>query len=245
MKKYQYRRSRVDWIITILCGIGLGTILGVLFYRHIAGCLALCLFLPLYIRLDMKRREERYREELAEQFQASLEGMTGALQAGYSLERAVPYAAQQLTSQYPEKAPMVSALKEVSSRIGMGETAEQAFEWLAEEIDLAEIDEFVLVLTTAKRTGGNLIQVMLHTTDCLAMKRDVSREINTLIAGKRLEANLMNLLPPGILCYLWVSLPDLVGPLYGNLQGVLFMSVMLAAYGGSYIWTQKILQLKV
>ncbi|MCX4317179.1 MAG: type II secretion system F family protein [Lachnospiraceae bacterium] len=245
MKKYQYRRNGREWLSTLLCGCLLFGGLGILFYRHIVGALCLTGLLPVYIRLDRIRREKQYQEELTIQFKDALQSMTGALQAGYSLERAVPYAAEELTQLYREDAPMVRALQELTARLGVNETVEQAFSWLAEETEIEDIREFVQVLTTAKRTGGNVIKVMLHTADCVSMRQEVKREIQTLLSGKRLEANLMIVLPPGILLYLWIAMPDMVAVLYHNLQGILLMTGLLLLYGGSYLWTRRILQIKI
>lgn len=245
MKKYQFRRNGREWLSTLLCGSLLFSGLGVLFYRHIAGVLCLMGLFPVYIRLDGERRQKKYQEELTVQFKDALQSMTGALQAGYSLERSIPYAADELGQLYPEKAPMVQALRELTARLGVNETVEQAFSWLAEETDAEDIQEFVQVLSTAKRTGGNVIKVMLHTAECVAMRQEVTREIQTLMSGKRLEANLMILLPPGILLYLWTAMPDMVAVLYHNLQGILVMTGLLLLYGGSYLWTRRILNIRI
>ena len=131
MKKYQFRRNGQEWLSTLLCGSLLFSGLGVLFYRHIAGVLCLMGLLPVYIRLDRIRREKQYQEELTIQFKDALQSMTGALQAGYSLERAVPYAAEELTQLYREDAPMVRALQELTARLGLSEETVEALRELA------------------------------------------------------------------------------------------------------------------
>lgn len=229
-------------MVTLLIGGGICGGLGILFYRHVIGVICLMGLLPGYLYLDGKRREQKRERKLSEQFQEMLESMAGAMQAGYSLERSVLWTQQEMDKRHPEQWAMKESLFRLAERIRMNQTAEQAFEQLAEETGLADIREFVLVLITVKRTGGNLIQVMLHTLNCLAMRQETRREIESMISGKRLEANLMNLLPMGILLYLWIAMPDLVMPLYHNTRGVLWMSVMLLLYGGGYLWTQKILE---
>ena len=129
--------------------------------------------------------------------------------------------------------------------MGVSETPEQAFLWLAEDTQLPEVEEFVQVLVTTKRTGGNLIKVMLHTVKQMNLRRDVEREIRTVVAGKRLEASLLCVLPLGILIYLQLAMPNLLEPLYHNMRGVLIMTGILLGYGGGCLWTEKILQVKI
>lgn len=245
MKKCRYKRSLKEWLMTLGVGTGLCLSLGWLFYRHILGMLVMLGLLPIWIRMDGERREQRQEQEISAQFQDALQSMVGAMQAGYSLERAVPYAAEELYRLHRKHTPLQRFLQEVSTRIDMSETAEQAFGWLAEATELPVIQEFVQVLVTTKRTGGNLIKVMLHTVEQLTMRREVEREIHTVVAGKRLEAGLMCLLPFGILFYLQLAMPGLLRPLYHNLQGILIMTGILLGYGGSCLWTGKILRVKI
>lgn len=240
--RYRYKRTGKEWLVTLVIGGGICSGLGILFYRHVVGVICLMGLLPGYLYLDGKRREQKRERKLSEQFQEMLESMAGAMQAGYSLERSILWTQQEMEKRHPDQWVMKEYLLRLVERIRMNQTAEQAFEQLAEETELADIREFVLVLITVKRTGGNLIRVMLHTLHCLAMRQETRREIETLMSGKRLEANLMNLLPMGILLYLWIAMPDLMTPLYHNFKGVLWMSVMLLLYGGGYLWTRKILE---
>lgn len=230
---------------TIAVGLFLAVFLGLLFYRHPAGIVFLLTMAPLYLRQDGKTREARYLAEMGSQFQDALTGMSGAMQAGCSLEKAVSRAVQELTALHGEKSPLVKAFAGMNVRLEMNETVEQAFLRLGEDTKVPEIQEFAQVLQTAKRTGGNLIRVMEHTAECMGMQQEVKREIRTVIAGKRLEARLMNLLLPGILLYLSTAMPELTGMLYHNPFGVCLMTGLLLLYGGSCIWTGKIIQIKI
>ena len=61
-----------------------------------------------------------------------------------------------------------------------------------------------------------------------------------MLAGKQYEARLMNILPLGILAYLQVGLPTFTEKLYGNVTGILIMTIALAAYIVAFLWTDKI-----
>lgn len=227
--------------------IGMGVCFGIgwLFYHHVAGMLLMLVLLPFWFRLDEDRRTEKDGQKMRIQFQDVMQSMISAMQAGYSLEQAVPYAMEELQRLYRYPTRMGAALQQISIRLGMSETAEQAFTWLAETTGQAEIREFVQVLVTTKRTGGNLIKVMLHTSEQLAMRREVEREIRTVVAGKRLEAGVMCLIPPGILLYLQLAMPALLSPMYHNLKGIMIMTGILLGYGGSCLWVRKILRIEL
>lgn len=245
MKKCRYKRTVREWIQTGAVGLLLAVFLGLLFYRHPAGIVLLLTLTPLYLKEDGKQRQARFLAEMGSQFQDALTGMSGAMQAGCSMEKAVKEAVRELVTLHGEKSPLAKAFAGMNARLEMNETVEQAFVWLGEDTGVPEIQEFAQVLQTAKRTGGNLIRVMEHTAACMGMQQEVKREIRTVIAGKRLEARLMNLLLPGILLYLSAAMPELTGILYHNPFGVCLMTGLLLIYGGSCLWTGKIVQIKI
>lgn len=242
-EKDSYRRNPAEWAFTLSSGIMLCAAAGVLFYEHIGGVLAMLVFLPFYIRFDGSRRREKEKEQMEVQFKDALSCMAAAMQAGSSMERAVGRAAEELQALYPEKAPILRGLKVVCARLELNETVEQAFYRLGEETGIGDIKDFAQVLITAKRTGGNLIQVMEHTAGCMEMRQEVKREIRILISGKKLEATLMNLLPAGILVYLRIGLPELAKPLYHNLPGAIIMTVALVVYAFTFRWSQKLVHI--
>ena len=55
----------------------------------------------------------------------------------------------------------------------------------------------------------------------------------------------MNIIPLFILAYLKLTSMDFLDVLYGNVAGVLFMTVCLLAYGGAIVLADKILKIRV
>lgn len=86
-------------------------------------------------------------------------------------------------------------------------------------------------------------KVFWDSTERIAEGIEVKREINTVIAAKRLEQNIMSLVPCGILLYMGMGMPEFLSPLYGNLTGVAVMSGCLGLYAGAYLLGQKIIRL--
>lgn len=244
-KERAYCRNLAEWVVTVAGGVLLCTVVGVLFYGHALGVLALLPLLPFYIRFDGRRRLEKQAGQLEEQFKDALSCMAAAMQAGMSMEQSVGRAAEELRALYPGKAPILKGLRMISARLEVNETVEQAFFRLGEDTGVVDIQDFAQVLITAKRTGGNLIQVMGHTAACMEMRREVKREILTLVSGKRLEAAMMNLLPAGMLVYLRLGLPELARPLYHNPAGIAIMTVALAVYAASFLWSQRLVRVAV
>ena len=72
-------------------------------------------------------------------------------------------------------------------KLNLNISIEDAFNEFAKECRVEEINNFSEILSYAKRSGGNLIQIIKNTTDSISEKIDVKREISTIISAKQFE----------------------------------------------------------
>ena len=84
-----------------------------------------------------------------------------------------------------------------------------------------------------------------RTSETIAGKTEVSREIATLIAGKKMEQRIMTIVPLGIILFLKLSSPSFLAPLYHNPLGVIIMTVCLAVYLVAVKLSGKIMRIEV
>ena len=95
---------------------------------------------------------------------------------------------------------------------------------------IEDIESFSEVLYTAKRTGGDIVKIIRSTSNAISDKLEVKREIKTMITAKQFEVTILKIIPFGIIIYLWLGSPGFLDPLYHNLFGILFMTVILILY---------------
>ena len=79
----------------------------------------------------------------------------------------------------------------------------------------------------------------------LSAKIEVEREVDTVIAGKKLEGKIMSVMPFFILAYLNLASGEFIDPLYGNLAGVLVMSAALLVFVGAMAINRRISDIRV
>ncbi len=188
-----------------------------------------------------KENAKKLKREAEMQFKDELLSISVGLQAGMSMEKAIQAATGTMAAMHGPWAVSVKHLESITNSLKCNETIENAFAKLAEETDIDAVRDFAGVLVTAKRTGGNIVAVIDHTAGCLEMREEVKRDVETMLAGKKYEALLMNIMPLGILVYLKLGLPDISEALYGNFTGVIIMTVALSLYIASVLWTEKLL----
>ncbi len=219
--------------------------IGLLFYRSIYASIFLSPALYFYLR---KRRRERRLErqwKLNQEFRDGIAAISAALCAGYSAENAFDEALKDLRLIYAKDAMILREFTYMINQIRMNITVEKALSDFGERSCIEDIISFAEVFSTAKRTGGDLIQVIRSTSTTLSDKLEVKREILTLISAKKLEAEIMKTIPLGIIAYLSLSSPDFLTPLYHNPLGITLMSVLLLLYLAAAQAVDKIISIEV
>ncbi len=240
-----YRLSPKDNIVSILQGILLAIILGILFYRSILGVIILSPIIYFYHDSVKKQMAVKRKWKLNLEFKDGLLALSAALEAGYSAEHAFEEACKDLHQLYPENSIIIKEFTYILRQVQMNITVERALNDFGERTGIEDIISFAEVFQTAKRTGGDLINVIKISGNIIGDKIEVKRDIVTLITGKRLEANLMKFIPLGILVYLSITSPNFLDPLYHNLYGIIIMSALLVCYLGAFILIDKIVAIEI
>ena len=65
---------------------------------------------------------------------------------------------------------------------------------MAERVDLEELYQFAQIVSIAKRSGGNLIEITTNTIEHLSQTIQIKEEIETMTAAKQTDIILLNLL---------------------------------------------------
>lgn len=101
------------------------------------------------------------------------------------------------------------------------------------------------MLSFAKRGGGNLVGIIQNTVRNISSKIRIEEEIQTMIAQKRLEQKVMNVMPVFLLFYLDIASPGYMDVLYHNILGVIFMTICLLGYLASILLSERMGRIEV
>lgn len=221
------------------------SILALLFYRSVVAALLLSPIIYYYRKRKILELLKKKKWKLNLEFRDGILALSAALEAGYSAEHAFTEACNDLKRMYQENAMIIREFKYIINQIGMNITIEKALMDFGERTDIEDIQSFSEVFRTAKRTGGDLINIIKLTANIISDKIEVKREIITLISAKRLEANIMKVIPLLILIYLSISSPGFLDPLYHNFFGLIIMTCFLLCYLGAFLMIDKIVAIDV
>lgn len=209
---------------------------------------AAVLLIPVCILYLHEWREECCRkkeEEFRIQFRDGIQLVANALKVGYSVENAIRTAEKDLHPLYPDGSRIRDEFGRMVHELDMNLTAEQVLREFAVRVRQEDADNFATVFAAAKRTGGDSIVILKDTVNMISGKIEVEREIQTLLAAKRLEFQVMCVIPLGIVFYMRMAFPEFLSVLYGSVPGVILMTVCLGVYAFAYQMGKKMIQIEV
>lgn len=216
-----------------------------LFFKSVFIILLLPVCIFVYHRINKKQMIKKYKEKLNSQFKDFLISLTASLRAGYSVENSIREAKKEMEIMFGPESPVSKETTKMVNKISLGIPCEDVFEEFAQGCGIEDICTFASVFRIAKRTGGDMVEIIKKTTSDIASKIDTKNEISVLISSKKFEHNIMSIMPVAIILYVELTSKGLLDPLYGNLKGILIMSVCLALYGFAYYLGQKIMNIEV
>jgi len=226
-------------------GVVLTGVLAYIFYNSWIAVFMLIPVLVFYLRDWNRERTAQQEGRFREQFKDSMQAMAVALNVGYSVENAIRETARDLRPLYPGNSRILKEFRQMISQLDMNRTAEQALEEFAERVNQEDVRNFVSVFSAAKRMGGDSITIIQNATKSISEKIEIEREIQVMLAAKRLEFQIMCGVPFGIIFYMRLAFPEFIQVLYGNVLGIGIMSICLAIYFAAYQLGKRIVDIEV
>ena len=127
----------------------------------------------------------------------------------------------------------------------MNMSAEEVLKGFAERTGQEDIENFVNVFEAAKKSGGDSIAVIRDAVKIISGKIDTEKEIQTMIASKKMEFDIMCAVPFAIILYMKLTFGEFLNVLYGNMAGAAIMSLCIFVYMGAYVYGRKIIRIEV
>jgi len=193
---------------------------------------------------EAHRQYDTHRQKLLEQFKELITSMQGLMKAGYSMENSVVGAGQEIAAIYGEKTAMVRETEKVKRDLELNKTLDTALYNLAERLRMSEVTDFVEVITTVRRTGGNAVRIIGETIDKIIDEIELKEEISVTVAAKRMEQEIMTYMPAAIVTFLRLTNSDFVAPLYAGVAGHIFMTMALMINVAADVMGKRIVDIR-
>lgn len=245
MKDTNYRLSYIEIIRFCIGYVLFFLLLGKLFYDSFqSGFLSLFL-LPLFLKQKEKELGKKKQQELVLQFRDFILSFRNSLKAGYSIENGFVQAYHDLCFVYEQNARIIKECEEIVKQMKNNIPLEALLLDFANRSGCPDIIDFAHIFATAKKTGGDLNKIIQNSAQIISDKIEVKEEISLVLASKRMEQRIMNFVPILILVYIRFSSEGYFDVLYGNLAGIMIMTICLFIYCAAYLLSKKIIAIEV
>lgn len=241
-----YQMSIKENIFYISIAVIVIFIVGYIFYRSYLLSLIITPLAILYPKFKVKDLIKKRKNKLNLQFQEGLYALSSSISAGKSVEMAFKDSMKDLEILYVD--PNTYIIKEfqyIIRKLEMNQTVEKALLDFSKRANLDDIDSFVDIFITAKRTGGNMVAIMRNTSDTIGDKIRIKQEIDTMIAQKKLEHKVLSVIPILMIVFLSWSAPDYMWLVFNTNIGRVLMTITVVLLVVAYFISKKIMDIEV
>ena len=241
-----YHMTGSEYLFTVLSVMIVVFAVSYIFYRSL---LLSALLLPLAFLYPKKRAgqlAEKRRDVLKMQFRDMLYALSSSLMAGKPIEMAFRTARDDLEVLYPDpETPMIREIDILLRKMTMNETVESALADLADRSQIEDIDSFCNVIITCRKTGGNLVDIIRNTTSILGDKLEIRNEIDILLAQRKFEKKVLNVMPIFLIVILSMVANDYIEPVFTTMVGRMVMTAAIVMILLSWLVSDKIMKISV
>ena len=134
---------------------------------------------------------------------------------------------------------------DIAAGIRMNRPVELLLADMGRRSGIQDIDQFAQVFAAAKRSGGELTDIISQTAGIIRDKIQIQEEIHTMTAARVFEQKIMNGIPFGIILYIDLTTPGFFQTMYHTWLGRICMTVCLGVYVGAVYLAKRILDIPI
>ncbi len=232
------RRLAVKSVLVVL-------VLDYFFYQSFLAVIPLSVIGCFYYRMEKGALLERKKEIAREQFKELMLLASTGQKAGYSPENAFISSYQDMKALYGKESTICHMIQALRSGRENNIAFSRLWKQMGNQLGIAEISEFASVYEISHQCSGNMASVMEKTASVIVHKIETEKEISILLSARGLEQKIMNAMPFLIMLYINLTSPGYFRGLYHSMSGVLLMTICLMIYLAAYVWSVRIVSIRV
>lgn len=241
----EYRFPLRQGMVACLEGTMLVGMIGYFFYQSWWACVFLLPVFAFFVREKKREEAKKRRQELSLQFKDLVLALSANMKAGYSIENALREAYRDMELLYGEDSLVCAEVRHMLRGLENNVILERLLYDLGIRSHVSDIMQFADVFMIAKRSGGNLTEILEKTAAVIEQKIETDKEIQLMISSKKMEQKIMNMVPFLIIFYIQTTSKGFFDVLYHNIVGIAVMTVCLLFYGAAYLFSKRIVEIEV
>ena len=199
------------------------------------GFVAAVLLADLYL----ERRQGERRELFVAQLPQLARVLSNAASAGLALRSAIGLAAEDLAD------PARTEMRRVSDAMAVGQSLEDALRDLERRLPARELSVLVSTLVIASRSGGSLVEALRNISTTLEARKELRREVRTVLSQSVYTGYLVVALGLGILLLLNTIQPGLLDTMLSKPVGQICVVVSAGLFSAGLLLIKRATRIEV
>lgn len=230
-------RQVISWGVN---GILFQVLLAYFFYQSWNAVLWLFPVGVVVMYRQWKNWQKRILLEIEAGFKDWLYYVKNSISAGKSFEQAMLSCRAGFYNQIGERHPLRFSLEQLYRGLELHMPVGECIRKFGEETGVDTVMEFAVIFEIARKQGGRMAAALERTIQQIYARIELRQEIQAMIHAKKLEQQIMCIMPFGILLFIGKTSGGYFTPLYHNVQGVLIMSICMSVYIFGVWWGEKL-----
>ena len=241
-----YIMTTAEKVLYTLLAAAVLFLVGYVFYRSVIISSLFALLSLKYPSMRAKAIAANRQRALTLQFKDMLYSLSSAVGAGSSIENALSIALDDMRKQYSNlNTSIIKELELMVARVQLGQNVEDILNDFAQRSHIEDVRTFANIFDISKRTGGNMIRIIRQTTDVISEKIETKNEIETALAGRKMEQKVLTAVPIVLILFMTYSSGGFMEPIFTTLVGRIVATVALMLILAGNIWSGKITDIEV
>ena len=192
----------------------------------------------LLLRSWLRRSRERRRERFVQQIPELARVLSNGANAGLSITTAWVVAEGEMAE------PAKTEIQRLNAAVRFGTSLEDAMLQMNDRLPAREVRVLMSTLVVSARSGGSLIKALRDISLTLDDRKEVRREVRTVLAQSRATGALVTLMGVGILLALNAIQPGTVERMTQSLLGQIALVVSLALFLVGHVTVQRMTRIE-
>jgi tight adherence protein B len=231
--------SPADFLLLCVSGtmfltvaLSLFTPLGVSLLFAVAGVAGIA-------RVLVERKRGQRRDEFINQLPDVARMLSNGTSAGLSMAGAMELAARELAQ------PAATEMEIVVQETRLGMPLESSLERLRDRLPSREVAVLMTTLIIQQRAGGDTVRALSELGQTLEARKDLLREIRTMLSGAVFTSYLVAMMGVGTLVLVNLISPGIMTELTTTLPGILALSLAVILYVVAFVIIRGITKVEV
>ncbi len=168
-------------------------------------------------RWYISRTRTRRMNAFLEEFPNAVDVITRGIKAGLPLNDTIGIIATEA------KEPVRSEFRKIIETQKMGIPMTEAIQKLYKNVPLTEANFFGIVIAIQQSAGGNLSEALGNLSKVLRDRKKMKAKIQAMASEAKASAGIIGILPPAVMCLIYLSTPDYIMLLFNTSTGNLIL----------------------